>query len=70
MPHSCQQFVVPIVSEIEAVLDSCYKNHTKPNKLQMKDAESFLKLQSLPITGGRNLILTLKKQILSFILVI
>ena len=48
MPHSCQQFVVPIVSEIEAVLDSCYKNQsTKPNKLQMKDAESFLKLAKL-----------------------
>lgn len=48
MPDSCQQYVVPIVSEIEAVLDRCYRNQTaKPNGLQMKDAESFLKLAKL-----------------------
>ena len=48
MPDSCQQFVVPIVSKIERVLDRCYKNYTaKPNELQMKDADSFLKLAKL-----------------------
>lgn len=48
MPDSCQQFVVPVVSEIEAELDRCYRNHsTKPNRLQMNEAASFLKLAKL-----------------------
>ena len=68
MPDSCQQFVVPIVSKIEECLIVATRTTAKPNELQMKDADSFLKLAKLTITGGRNSILTLKKLTLSFIL--